>query len=60
MNEDNLHERWLSALEAWERTQPLPPCPNCEGEMEPWDCWLVTGETCKACGWSSSEGFGTI
>lgn len=51
-------KEWLTALQIWKKGDPLPPCPNCGGNtMESWDCWLVTGETCKKCGWSDSEGF---
>jgi len=37
-----------------------PPCPNCNGKMIPWDYWLVTGATCKDCGWNMSEGGGSL
>lgn len=37
-----------------------PPCPACNGKMEPWDAWLVTGATCAKCGWNMSEGSGCL
>ncbi len=37
-----------------------PPCPSCNGKMEPWDLWLVTGADCTVCGWSMTEGTGCL
>jgi len=37
-----------------------PPCPKCNGEVVPWDAWLVTGAKCKDCGWGMSEGTGCL
>ena len=49
-------QQWLEALKSWKRGEPLPPCPICGGKMESWDAWLITGETCESCKWSSCEG----
>lgn len=53
-------EKWLKLLENWKQGTPLPPCPSCGGEMKSWDAWLVTGETCAVCEWSSCEGSGCL
>ena len=55
-----LEKVWLKALERHKPGTPLPPCPACGGVMEFWDAWLVTGESCTACGFSSCEGSGVL
>ena len=55
-----LDDKYEKALEKWNRKLPLPLCPSCGGAMKHWDAWLVTGTTCKDCGWNRSEGSGCL
>ena len=53
-------DRYVKALEKWDKKSELPRCPVDKGVMRAWDAWLVTGATCEKCGWTYSEGSGCL
>jgi hypothetical protein len=63
MNKDDLDDKYQRGFKLMPKDAPegwCPPCPRCNGEMKPWDCWLVTGATCTVCSWNMSEGTGCL
>jgi len=56
----DLDAKYQSGFKNLQPGEVCPPCPACEGKMEPWDAWLVTGATCTACGWNMNEGSGCL
>jgi hypothetical protein len=60
MQNDSLDRLYQEGFKDLKEDDVCPPCPNCKGEMVPWDAWLVTGAKCKECGWNMSEGSGCL
>lgn len=56
-NNKELLKKYEKDLEKYEELgiDGAPPCPRCGGEIEIYDGFLITINTCKDCEWSTNN-----